>query len=164
MRPSDSNKILIVALRRKSLPTPDLSNYEYVGHGPPCSRTKIYAARVSRGGSSYRETYAARARPQQQTHRPPLLLSIDGTDRRTDGHSTVLELNSTIYTDPTGPARTLSATRTDPTEFRLKKSPCGSVRVRSGPCRVRVVEFSSYDAYRMLRGPRRSDNRSRGCI
>jgi len=88
MRPSDSNKILIVALRRKSLPTPDLSNYEYVGHGPPCSRTKIYAARVSRGGSSYRETYAARARPQQQTHRPPLLLSIDGTDRRTtDGRT-----------------------------------------------------------------------------
>jgi len=26
---------------------------------------------------------AARARPQQQTRRPPLLLSIDGTDRRT---------------------------------------------------------------------------------
>ena len=39
------------------------------------------------------------------------------------------------YTDPT-------RTRTDPTEFRRKKSPCGSVRVRSGPCRVRVVEFS----------------------
>ena len=32
----------------------------------------------------------ARARPQQQTRRPLLLLSIDGTDRRTDGHSTVL--------------------------------------------------------------------------
>jgi len=27
---------------------------------------------------------AARARPQQQTRWPPLLLSIDGTDRRTD--------------------------------------------------------------------------------
>ena len=37
--------------------------------------------------------------------------------------------------DPTGPARTLSANRTDPTEFRRKKSPCGSGRVR-------VVEFS----------------------
>ena len=35
------------------------------------------------------------------------------------------------YTDPTGPARTLSATRTDPTEFRRKKSPVGSV---SGSC------------------------------
>jgi len=34
------------------------------------------------------------------------------------------------YTDPTGPARTLSATRTDPTEFRRKKK---SVRVRAGP-------------------------------
>ena len=51
------------------------------------------------------------------------------------------------YTDPTGPARTLSATRTDPTEFRRKKSPCGSVRVRSGPCRARVVEFSYYGPF-----------------
>jgi len=39
--------------------------------------------------SSYRSISAARARPQQQTHRQPLLLSIDGTDRQTDGHSTV---------------------------------------------------------------------------
>jgi len=29
----------------------------------------------------------ARARPQQQTRRPTLLLSIDGTDRRTDGRT-----------------------------------------------------------------------------
>ena len=28
----------------------------------------------------------SRVRPQQQTRRPLLLLSIDGTDRRTDGH------------------------------------------------------------------------------
>ena len=36
------------------------------------------------------------------------------------------------YTDPTGPAQTLSETRTDPTEFlgAAKKS----VRVRAGPC------------------------------
>jgi len=40
------------------------------------------------------------------------------------------------YTGPTGPARTLSETRTDPTEFRHKK-------VHAGPCRARVVEFSS---------------------
>ena len=39
------------------------------------------------------------------------------------------------YTDPTGPARTQRS-------FAAKKSPRGSVRVRSGPCRVRVVEFS----------------------
>jgi len=41
---------------------------------------------MSRGSSSYRSTApsAARARPQQQTRRPLLLLlSIDGTDRRT---------------------------------------------------------------------------------
>ena len=49
------------------------------------SRTKIYAARMSRGSSSYRSTFAARAQPQQQTRRPLLLLSIDGTDERTDG-------------------------------------------------------------------------------
>jgi len=52
--------------------------------GSSYSRTKIYAGRMSRGSSSYRSISAARARPQQQTRRPPLLLSIDGTDRRTD--------------------------------------------------------------------------------
>ena len=48
------------------------------------------------------------------------------------------------YTDPTGPARTQRS-------FAAKKvraGPCGSGRVRigsvSGPCRVRVVEFSYY--------------------
>jgi len=35
------------------------------------------------------------------------------------------------YTDPHGLCRR-RATRTDPTEFRRKKSPCGSVRVRVG--------------------------------
>jgi len=58
--------------------------------GPPCSRTRIYAVRMSRDSSSYRSMSAARARPQQQTRRPPLLLSIDGTDRRTKGHWTVV--------------------------------------------------------------------------
>ena len=42
------------------------------------------------------------------------------------------------YTGPTGPARTSSETRTDPREFLgdpgRKRSPCGSGRVRSGPC------------------------------
>jgi len=43
----------------------------------------MYAARVSRGSSSYRPISAA-GRPQQQTHRSPLLLLIDGTDGRLD--------------------------------------------------------------------------------
>jgi len=43
--------------------------------------------RMSRGSSHYRSISAARARPQQQTRRPPLLLSSDGTDRRTDGRT-----------------------------------------------------------------------------
>jgi len=42
---------------------------------------------MSRTGSSYRSISAARARPQQQTHQPVMLLSIDGTDRQTDGQT-----------------------------------------------------------------------------
>ena len=54
-----------------------------------------------------------------------------------------LRLNSTTRArpDPRGPARTLSETRTDPTEFlgdpgrkKVRAGPCGSVGVRSGPC------------------------------
>jgi len=46
------------------------------------------------------------------------------------------------YTGPTGPARTLSEIRTDPTEFLGDP---GREKVRAGPVgsgRVRVVEFS----------------------
>ena len=50
------------------------------------SWNKIHAARVSRDSSSYRPISAARARPQQQTRRSPLLLS-NGTDRQTDGRT-----------------------------------------------------------------------------
>ena len=57
------------------------------------------------------------------------------TDSQTDGHCTVIA--KFHYTDPTGPARTQRS-------LAAEKSPCGSVWVRSGPCRVRVVEFSSY--------------------
>jgi len=51
------------------------------------------------------------------------------------------------YTDPTGPARTQRS-------FAAKKvraGPCGSGRVRSGPWRVRVVEFSYYNHVTLLR-------------
>jgi len=59
-----------------------LATNKYVG--PPYTRAKIYAACMSRGSSSSRSISAARARPQQQTLRPPLLLlSIKGTDGRT---------------------------------------------------------------------------------
>ena len=63
----------------------ELHRNEYVG--PAYNRTKIYAACVSRGSSSCRSVSAAGARLQQQTRRPLLLLSIDGTDRRTDGRT-----------------------------------------------------------------------------
>jgi len=51
------------------------------------SRAKIYAARVSPGSSSCRSISAGGTRPQQQTRQPPLLLSINGTDRQTDGRT-----------------------------------------------------------------------------
>ena len=50
-------------------------------------------------------------------------------------HVVEYELNSTT--------RTRTRTRHGPNGVSPQKSPCGSVRVRSGPCRVRVVEFSS---------------------
>ena len=37
------------------------------------------------------------ARPQQQTHRPPLLLSTDGTDRQTDGRTLDRYMTFTAY-------------------------------------------------------------------
>jgi len=40
--------------------------------------------RLQHGARSHRLISAADSGAQQQTHRPPLLLSIDGTDRRTD--------------------------------------------------------------------------------
>jgi len=52
-------------------------------------RTKFLLFFLSRMGSRYWSISAARARAQQQTSRTTLLLSIDGTDRRTDGHPTV---------------------------------------------------------------------------
>jgi len=55
--------------------------------GPPYRRAKIYAARMPCGGSSHRSIFGARARAQQQTRRPALLLSIDGTDGQTDGRT-----------------------------------------------------------------------------
>jgi len=48
---------------------------------------RICAARASRGSSHYRPISAARALPQQQTRRPPPLLSIDRTDKQTVGQT-----------------------------------------------------------------------------
>ena len=60
-----------------------MSNYKCV-----LSLIRRLASHTSHGARSYRSTSAADARAQQQT-RLPSLLSIDGTDRRTDGHPTV---------------------------------------------------------------------------
>jgi len=40
--------------------------------------------RLEHGARSYRSIFAADAGAQQQTRQPPLLLSMDGADRRTD--------------------------------------------------------------------------------
>jgi len=55
------------------------------------------AVRLLRSSSSYRsiDLSAADARPQQQTHQPPLLLSIDGT--RTDGRTLDRFMTLTAY-------------------------------------------------------------------
>ena len=53
--------------------------------GPPCSRAKIYAARVSRGGSSYRSISAAGQRPHSAANPPAVAAAVDRWDRRTDG-------------------------------------------------------------------------------
>ena len=60
------------------------------------------------GGSSHRSIFAARVRAQQQTRRPPLLLSIDGTDGQTDGRT--LDRYTTLtayYNAQTSTCRTL---------------------------------------------------------
>ena len=44
---------------------------------------------LSAGACIYRSISAASARAEQKTNRTPLLLSIDGTDGRTDGHMTI---------------------------------------------------------------------------
>ena len=62
--------------------------------GPPYSRAKIYAASLS--VAAILSISAARARPQQQIRRPSLLLSIDGTDGRMDGHPTVFDAYNTV--------------------------------------------------------------------
>jgi len=56
---------------------------EYVG--PPYDRTKFTLP----GCRNYLSISAADPRPTSAAN-PPLLLSIDWTDSRTDGHSTVL--------------------------------------------------------------------------
>jgi len=69
------------------------------------SRTKqgcsisLQSGRILRGPHVVRQqqlsvNICCRRRPQQQTRGSPLLLTIDGTDRLTDGHSTVLTLTA----------------------------------------------------------------------
>jgi len=50
---------------------------------PPSVLNMTLPAFVAKRGCSYPSISAARARAQQQTSRTPLLLLIDGTDRRT---------------------------------------------------------------------------------
>jgi len=47
-----------------------------------CRKRRIHSSNMYVGPPCSRSIFAARDRPQQQTRRPPLLLSIDATDRR----------------------------------------------------------------------------------
>ena len=78
------------------------------------------------GSNSYRPISAARARSQQQTRRPSLLLSIDGTDRRTGGQT----LDSFI---------TLAAYHTDDILKFCRKAACTDVAESDGYFRVVCV-------------------------
>ena len=84
------------------------------------------------------------------SHTVDLVARTPARSHRDDG----LRLNSTTRArpDPRGPARTLSETRTDTTEFLGDP---GRKKVRAGPVgsgRARVVEFSLYAArYRIVR-------------
>jgi len=59
--------------------------------GPPHSRSKTYSARIRMSRAS------GPLQPQQRTRRPPLLLSIDGTDRRTHGRTLDRLMTLTAY-------------------------------------------------------------------
>jgi len=61
----------------------------WLGLVPRLSTRRCPHLLLSAGACNYRSISAAGARTQQQTSRTPLLLSIDGTDRRMDGHRIV---------------------------------------------------------------------------
>jgi len=54
-------------------------------------RRLLHSAAAAAGRPAVQQSIDISCAPgaQQQTHRTPLLRSTDGTDRRTDGHSTV---------------------------------------------------------------------------
>ena len=75
---------------------------------------------------------------------PPIVGNLTSSTKPEVRYDTIRDAILTCARNSYIPLHGPDRTRTDPTEFRRKKSPCGSVRVRSGPCRVRVrvVEFS----------------------
>ena len=53
--------------------------------------------RLHHGARSYRSISAVDAEAQQQTRRPPLMLSIAGTDRRTDARLLRIGLYTALH-------------------------------------------------------------------
>jgi len=65
--------------------------------GPPCSRIKIYAARMPRAAAAAVDRYLLPAPDLSSKPAGPLLRSIDGTDRRTDRRTLDCFMTLTAY-------------------------------------------------------------------
>ena len=65
-------------------------NFKNKYAAPPCSRTKIYATRMSRGSSSYRAIFAAGLRPTSAANPPHAVAVVDRWDGWTDRHGLTL--------------------------------------------------------------------------
>jgi len=102
--------------------TMEINIYHKSVHSPatrPAVNMTLYA-HLQHGTCSYQSISAADAGAQQQTRRPPLLLSIDGTDRRTD-ERTPDQSSQRVYfvwPDPTQPISWL--TQPNPTHYKWK--------------------------------------------
>ena len=65
--------------------------------GPAQTRSPMFDRLQRRNNSHGQSIFPVRIRPQQQTQLPPLLLSIDGTDRLTDGRTLDRFMTLTTY-------------------------------------------------------------------
>jgi len=62
-----------------------------------CYRANKMTMMMMKAGTGFNYRSMSVAGPQQQTRRPPLLVSIDGTDRRTDRRTTDRFMTLTAY-------------------------------------------------------------------
>jgi len=82
------------AIRRPLRPPPAVRTHQSINQSVTKCHQQLpryftWSARRAAAAAINRYLLRVRARPQQQTRRMTQLLSIDGRDRRTDGHLTV---------------------------------------------------------------------------